>query len=78
MKFFCFFSLLLFSFSSFADDLSFGSFSVEEKAVVTETTNSEIGFASFDVTDKSGRSIASVEEEVSESKMTDLSFGSFE
>ncbi len=77
MKFLALISLLTFSLSSFASDLSFGSFEVEEKAQVPTEQTTDLNFASFESTDSQSRSIAS--ESVESTPSVDpIAFGSFE
>lgn len=77
MKYLALTALLTFSLSSFADDLSFGSFSVGEKAQAQETVSTDQSFASFEVKDLVSRNIASVEEAPAVT-VDPVAFGSFE
>lgn len=78
MKYLALVSVLTFSLSALATDLSFGSFEVEEtKVQPIDQPTTDLSFASFENADSQGRAIASVEENTTPA-VDPVAFGSFE
>jgi hypothetical protein len=77
MKYLALSFLLTFSLSALADDLSFGSFSVEERAQVQASAVIDLSFASFESEDSNGRGIANTNKEAAQT-VDPVAFGSFE
>ena len=78
MKYLLMTSMIFFSLSAFANDLSFGSFDTETTQIDEKLDDRVLDLLSFEIRDLSERSIANTNEAEDKIVVDPIAFGSFE